>query len=211
MLIVKKMQINCYIVVIYYINSIKINTLDNPQTKLMNEPELIVQLKQKDPNAWVYLYDHYAPALFGIIKRIVKIQEVSEEVLQDSFVKIWHNIQSYDAKKGRLFTWMLYVARNLAIDQLRSKEFTRKNKTDQLEDKASLTLHHKYEEPTIRDTALIDLLRHLSDKQQMVVHLIYFQGYTHAQVSKEFDIPLGTVKTRLRAALLKLRELLDRP
>lgn len=185
--------------------------LNEHHPKHIDEPELITQLKQKDHNALAYLYDHYAPALYGVIHRIVKTQEVSEEVLQDSFIKIWDKFHSYDPEKGRLFTWMLNIARNLAIDKLRSKEFSRKNKTDQLEKSVSLITPKAYVEQNVKDTGLRDLLHNLSPEQQMIINLIYFEGYTHTEVSEEFDIPLGTVKTRLRSALVKLRKLLNIP
>ena len=182
--------------------------MNHQSPKLIDESELILQLKQKDKKALTYLYHCYAASLYGIIHRIVRPQEVAEEVLQDSFIKVWNNIHRYDPEKGRLFTWMLNIARNLAIDTLRSKEFARKNKTDLLEDNVACIMCNMYEEPATRDTALIDLLRHLSAHQQMVINLVYFQGYTHQQVSEQFGIPLGTVKTRVRSALMRLRELL---
>lgn len=182
----------------------------NPKKpKHIDEPELVTQLKQKDHTALAYLYDHYAPALYGVIKRIVKTEDVAEEILQDTFVKIWDKIYSYDQRKGRLFTWILNIARNLSIDKLRSKEFSHKNKTDQLEDNVSLITPKTYVEQTIKDTGLRDLLHNLSAEQQMIINLIYFEGYTHTEVSEEFNIPLGTVKTRLRSALIKLRQLLN--
>lgn len=184
--------------------------MDNQLPKLIDEPELITQLQQKDISALAYLYDHYAPALYSIIIRIVKTEEVSEEVLQVTFIRIWDKIESYNPKKGKLFTWMLNIGRNLALDQLRSKEFTRKSKTDALKNNhASFENAHTFVEQKIRDTALTDLLHHLTERQQMIINLIYFQGHTYTEVSEEFDIPLDTVKTSLRLALVSLRKLLN--
>ncbi len=184
----------------------------NPdKPKHIEESQLIYLLIQKDHNALAYLYDHYAPALYGVIKRIVKTDSIAEEVLQDAFVKIWDKIHYYDAKKGKFFTWMLNISRNLAIDKSRSKEFTRKSKTDSIENNVSLITPETYVEQKIKDTGLRDLLHHLSPEQQMIINLIYFEGYTHTEVSDEYDIPLGTVKTRLRSALIKLRKLLNIP
>lgn len=156
-----------------------------------------------------YLYDHYSPALYGIVHRIVGQEDVAEEVLQDAFVKIWEKISTYDADKGRLFTWMLNITRNLAIDKLRSKEFTHSSKTDRLDNTVSSMSPTLYVEQQMKDHGLINLLHNLSPEQQMIVDLIYFKGYTHSEVAKEFDMPLGTVKTRLRAAIIKLRKLLN--
>lgn len=177
----------------------------------IDDQELIALLKQKNHSALAYLYDHYAPALYGVIHRIVKIEEVAEEVLQDTFVRIWDKIQSYDPNKGKLFTWMLNIARNLSIDKLRSKEFSHKKKTSQLEDNIYLITPKTYVEQKIKDTGLRDVLYNLSPEQQMIINLVYFEGYTHTEVSEEYHIPLGTVKTRLRSALIRLRRLLNIP
>lgn len=179
--------------------------------KHIDEPTLIVRLKQKDKYALSYLYDHYASALNGVIIRIIKAEDVAEEVLQDVFLKVWDKIDTYDPDKGKLFTWILNIARNLAIDKLRSKEFSRKSKTDQLENNVSLVSSQSYVEQKVKDTALINLLHNLTSEQQMVIHLIYFEGYTHSEVSDEFNIPLGTVKTRIRSSLTKLRKILRIP
>ncbi len=104
---------------------------------------------------------------------------------------------------------MLNIARNLAIDKVRSKEFSYKSKTDSLENTVSTTSPDMYVEQRIKDHGLVNLLQHLSSEQQMIVDLIYFKGYTHLEIAKEFDIPLGTVKTRLRSALGKLRKILN--
>jgi len=130
-------------------------------------------------------------------------------VLQDAFMKIWNNISSYDSRKGSLFTWMLNVTRNLAIDKKRSKEFSYKNKTDSLDITVSKITPSMYVEQKVKDHALVKLFQHLSPDQQMVIHLVYFKGYTHSEIAEEFNIPLGTVKTRLRAALMKLRKILN--
>ena len=175
----------------------------------IEEPHLIELLKGKQQVALSYLYDHYSPALYGIVHRIVGQDDVAEEVLQDAFVKIWDKIATYDADKGRLFTWMLNITRNLAIDKLRSKEFTYSTKTDRLDNIVSSASPTLYVEQQMKDHGLINLLHTLSPEQQMIVDLIYFKGYTHSEVADEFDMPLGTVKTRLRAAIIKLRKLLN--
>ena len=178
-------------------------------SKPIDEPRLVALLKQKDRAALTYLYDHYSAALYGIIYRIVREDTVSEEVLQDAFIKIWDKIDAYDAQRGRLFTWMMNITRNLAIDKLRSKEFSRAGKTDRLDNVVSSISPTLYVEQTITDPGLRNLLHNLSPEQQMIIDLVYFKGYTHSEVADEFDMPLGTVKTRLRAALIKLRKLMN--
>src|SRR3712207_4079549 len=84
----------------------------------MTEKELVRLLRQREKRGFTLLYDHYSSALYGIIRKIVRSEELAQDVLQDAFVKIWRGIDSYDASKGTLFTWILNVARNTAIDRV---------------------------------------------------------------------------------------------
>lgn len=156
-----------------------------------------------------YLYDNYSPALYGVILRIVGDEKVAEEILQDAFVKIWLKIASYDSKKGRLFTWMLNLSRNLAIDRLRSKEYKKSSKTDLIENNVYVIESRKFDTQKPDVIGIKELLNSLGDEQKLIVKLLYFKGYTQSEVSKEYNIPLGTVKTRLRAAIKQLRKLLN--
>ena len=96
--------------------------------KKYTEDELVLLLKNKEQHAFNYLYDNYSPALYGIIYKMVENKELAEDILQDTFIKIWNNFSNYDSIKGRLFTWMLNITRNLTIDSLRSKDFKKQNK-----------------------------------------------------------------------------------
>nr|WKN34764.1 sigma-70 family RNA polymerase sigma factor [Tunicatimonas sp. TK19036] len=174
----------------------------------MSEEQLIRGLRNKDKQAFTYLYDHYSPAIFGVISRIVTEPKVAEEVLQDVFLKFWNKIDHYDESKGALFTWMLTLTRNTSRDRLRSKEYKSTHKTDSISDYV-----HKVEgthavNPDVSDIGLRNTLGQLNEEQQFVVEMLYFRGYSQSELSKEFDIPLGTVKTRVRSAMLKLRKLL---
>lgn len=172
-----------------------------------SEDVLVASLKDGDPSSIQQLYKMYAPALNGIIKRIIKYDEVAEDVLQDTFVKIWKSIHQYDATKGRLFTWMANVAKNMAIDQVRSKAHVNASKTDDIyEMPIGLIEHKSYFSPNMETIGIKQLLRHLKADQQEIIDLIYFKGFTHVQVAEMLDIPLGTIKTKLRLAILKLRK-----
>lgn len=174
----------------------------------IDESQLVASLKEQDRHAFRYLYDHYSDALYGVVLRIVKKETIAEEVLQDTFIKIWHCIGQYSACRGRLFTWMFKLARNLALDKLRSKEIQQALKTDDVADKL-LYIEHKEYHQQLTDAIGIDrLLRKLQPEQYLIINLLYLNGYTHAQVAKEYQIPLGTVKTRHRMALTYLRKLL---
>ena len=99
-----------------------------PEILKYNEGELVLRLQHQDQQAFSYLYDNYSAALNGIIYRMVENRELAEDILQEVFIKIWNNILHYDAGKGRLFTWMLNIARNLTIDTLRSKSYKKQGK-----------------------------------------------------------------------------------
>jgi RNA polymerase sigma factor (sigma-70 family) len=143
--------------------------------------------------------------LYGAILRIVQKEEVAEEVLQDVFLKLWDRFQSYDPAKGKLFTWMVNVARNQAIDKTRSREIVKEKKTSGIENVVSKIDRSKYTEQRIEDIGVRDILKKLPEEQRFVVEHLYLKGYSQSELAGEFNIPLGTVKTRLRLAMQQLR------
>lgn len=177
--------------------------------QLHNESELILLLKKRDRTGISMLYDNYSHALFAIINQVLDNQELSEDVLQECFVKIWKKIESYDASKGRLYTWMLNIARNLAIDTTRSKDFKKSQKVQTIDN--TVYGSEGSVDPINTDTiGLADIVDQLKPEYQSIIKLIYFQGYTQKEVSEELEIPLGTVKTRVKAALDKLRNVISK-
>ncbi|MBK7937804.1 MAG: sigma-70 family RNA polymerase sigma factor [Lewinellaceae bacterium] len=168
------------------------------------QDQLIVRLKQQDRAAIGELYDAYGSALFGVVLRIVQSRELAEQVLQDTFVKVWRNAASYDVSKGRLFTWLLNIARNTAIDATRTAHFRHYRKTDSLDN-----LVHKPGMDTLNPDHLgvKEVVGRLDDKYKSLIDLVYFKGYTQEEVAEETGIPLGTVKTRLRYAIGELRKM----
>lgn len=175
-------------------------------TNHITEETLISLLTQKDSKGISYLYDNYAGALYGTAFRIVQNQAFAEEVVQDSFMNIWNKIGSYDPKKGRLFTWMLNIVRNKAIDKVRSAEVRRENKSDSMDSVVSILAKGGSYETQTDTIGLQDLVNALNEDQRFVLEMVYYKGYTHAELAKEYDIPLGTVKTRVRSAISVLRE-----
>ncbi|MDO9374684.1 MAG: sigma-70 family RNA polymerase sigma factor [Bacteroidota bacterium] len=174
-----------------------------------NEEELVLMLQRQDQQAFAYLYDNYAPALNGVIFRLVEDRSLSEDILQEAFLKIWNNFSSYDRTKGRLFTWMMNLTKNLTIDTLRSKGYKKQtkisgdeNSVNNLQDTNSGA--EKFDAMGIRKQ-----LANLKADQRLVIDLAYFSGLTQDEIAKEIGIPLGTVKTRMRTALLELRRLLQ--
>ncbi len=172
----------------------------------IEEQELVSLIKAGSESAFSYLYDNYSAALYGIIFRIVEDSDRSNDVLQDTFVKIWKNKDSYDTSKGTIFTWMLNIARNSAIDSNRSKHVKYKIQIDEriVDNETRVNDHLKTDNIGIKET-----VSKLKAEYQLVINYIYLQGYTQQEFSDEFKIPLGTVKTRTRAALLELRKLLN--
>lgn len=158
-----------------------------------------------DQRGFTLLYDNYSAALYGIILRIVRVEEIAADVLQDAFVKIWLNLEAYSQQKGSLFTWMLNIARNTAIDRLRSKEHHQSLYTQSYDgqvgpiDQAE-KIEMKVDASYVRTQ--VDLLR---PEYRKIVDLLYYQGFTQAQAAKELGIPLGTVKTRMKAAMVQLQ------
>ena len=167
------------------------------------EDELLTSLKQHNEQAYSFLYDNYSKAIFTIIKQIIPQQEVAEDILQEVFVKVWQNIHSYDVSKGRLYTWMISIARNLSIDRTRSKEFNKQSKTASLQDNVHIS--GNTEENKISDIGLKKVLTSLPADNAKLIDLAYFKGYTQEEISKIMMIPVGTVKTRMRSAISFLR------
>ena len=144
----------------------------------------------------------------GVISRIIKKEELAEEVLQDVFMKVWDRIESYDPTKGRLFTWMLNIARNQAIDKTRSKEFSKEKKTGEIGNFVNRIDREGFVEQRVESIGLLQLLKGLPEDQRFIIDQHYLKGYTQAEISDEFNLPLGTVKTRMRLAMKLLRKLL---
>jgi RNA polymerase sigma factor (sigma-70 family) len=180
------------------------------KTKIsLPEAELIRAIRQKEKIGAEALYDMYSASLFGVIVRIVQDEELAADLLQDAFVKIWNSFDLYDEKKGRLFTWMVNLARNLSVDKLRSKDF-RNNSKNQDIDNSVVTIDEQRNTTLNPDTlGLKEMVDKLRPEAKEVVDLIYFKGYTHVEASEELGIPLGTVKTRIRLAISSMRKLFN--
>jgi len=140
---------------------------------------------------------------------VVKNEYVAEEVLQDVFLKVWDKIHAYDATKGKLFTWMLNIARNQAIDKTRSKEISKSRKTGDIDNLLGRIDRAEYSEQQVEAIGLKELLVKLNDEQRFVIEKLYLEGYTQSEVAEEYSIPLGTVKTRTRMAMIELRTILN--
>ena len=173
----------------------------------LSEIELVSLLQSKQESAFSYLYDNYSGALYGVIMKVVFKEELANGVLQDVFVKIWKNIEQYDSTKGRLYTWMLNIARNTAIDTLRSKSYNQDQKTTDIDNNVYLNDYRKSTSNNTDTLGLKQSVMKLKPDFRILIDLAYFQGYTQDDIAKALNIPLGTVKTRMRNAIMELKSI----
>jgi RNA polymerase sigma factor (sigma-70 family) len=172
----------------------------------LTEEELVQALRNREKIAIEALYDMYSSSLMGVIARIVIDEAIAEDVLQETFVKIWNSFQSYSTEKGRLFTWMVNIARNMAIDKVRSKDFKNQNKNQDIENNVTFIDEQVNSVYKPELMGIKDLVEKLKPEQKVILDLVYFKGYTHVEAAEELGMPLGTVKTRLRMAIMQLRK-----
>jgi len=175
---------------------------------------LLKRIVKGDQQAFSQLYDKYASVLYTTVLRIVKSTQEAEDSLQEIFLLVWNKAGQFSEAKGSVYTWMMTIARRKAIDKLRSQHMTHQGLS--LDEEGSLaipdvaykmnplhaTISAEYE--TMMRAGL-DLL---TAEQRVLIELSYYDGYTHMQISERLELPLGTVKTRIRQGLMKLREYL---
>lgn len=171
----------------------------------MELEELVANFRNKDDKAFEKLYAMYSDNICGVINSIVKNTDIAQEICQDVFMKAWKNSESYDASKGRFFTWMLNIARNAAIDEVRSKSHKNSKQNlssdffvNVLEDKDDLNSQ-------VDSIGIKNLLSNLKEKCIQIIDLLYFKGYTQKEAAEELAIPVGTVKTRNRSCIGQIR------
>ncbi|MEL6252866.1 MAG: RNA polymerase sigma factor [Bacteroidota bacterium] len=170
--------------------------------------EKIIELLQRNDQKVIQLiYERYSHNLFNIIYRVVKNQSMAQDVFQEVMVKVWKKGHYYERSKGSLYTWLVSVCRNAAIDKTRSREFIKAMNTASPEEFVERNEHS--EQKVEKQEQVQEMLRHLPEKQKLIVDMAYLQGYTQEEISKKLDIPLGTVKTRIRLALKHLRNIVQ--
>ena len=180
-------------------------TIINQTFPDQKENELLQCLQSNDQRQFSKLYDSFSSALFGLISKWIGDAEIAENLLQDVFVKVWRNSTQYDASKGRLFTWMYNIARNVCIDHLRSKAH-KQNKASVLSDDVPVLLPPGNNNNFLPDTIdLRKLVNRLKQEEKEVIEMMYFKGYTQSEIAEVMNMPLGTVKTRMSRAIRNLR------
>jgi len=175
----------------------------------MQPVQLILQLQNGNEKAFQKIYDMYSENILGVIYTIVQDKTQSEEVMQDVFMKIWNNASSYSEKKGRFFTWILNIARNTAIDKVRSKSYNNDKKNQTIDSFVNI---FESKDNISENTNSIDIknyIKQLEENCKKIIDLLFFKGYTQKEASEELSTPLGTIKTRSRNCINQLRKALN--
>ncbi|MBT8299010.1 MAG: sigma-70 family RNA polymerase sigma factor [Maribacter sp.] len=168
------------------------------------EKHIVELLQERNDKAISLLYEHYGDTLYGVAKKVVRDEELAQDVLQESFVKIWKKADTYDATKAKLFTWLFRITRNTAIDKLRSVN-TKSDKEIQMDVSDVYNLGVENIKPELIDVR--DNLDKIENKYQIVLEALFFHGMTQQEASDELDIPLGTIKSRLKIGLRELKKI----
>jgi RNA polymerase sigma-70 factor (ECF subfamily) len=170
---------------------------------------LLKAIAARDEGALAQLYDRYDRILFGLLMRILNNREEAEDVLQETFIQVWRKAADFDETRGRPFTWLVTLARSRAIDRLRTlasrervAEARAREVSEEISDAATDAL--KSEQRGL----VSDALAKLPDEQKRPIMLAYFDGLTQSEIATRLGAPLGTVKTRMRTGMIRLRELL---
>ncbi|RMG85690.1 MAG: sigma-70 family RNA polymerase sigma factor [Chloroflexi bacterium] len=171
--------------------------------------DLMRRIIQQDEQALSELYTRYGAAVYSLALRIVQNHELAEEVTQDIFLKVWRQAESWRSELGKLSSWLLTLTRNAAIDRLRRQQRRPQAAHQSLDDFLPYLVDENIaNDPQWHDGRIIrELLKTLPEEQAQAIELAFFQGYSHSQLAEALQLPLGTVKTRVRLGLQKLRRL----
>lgn len=180
----------------------------------MEDPfaELLVRCSKQDQLAFKQLYKQASPKLYSLALRLMQKPELAEDVLQESFIKIWQKADTYNVQKGKALTWMATVTRNKALDKLRSLKLKSREMHSQYEglEFASADLEPDHQEDLSQDMQrLRECLKQLQPAQRECILLSYYYGHSHQELSEKLDKPLGTVKAWIRRGLETLRPCLS--
>ena len=173
------------------------------------DPELALRLKRREPEAMADLYDRYGRIAYSVILRIVRDAAVAEDLVQETFLRVWNRAQAFDSERGALGPWLLAVARNRAIDYIRSADGRMARNAYELVERENPALFANLESQMITsDQArrIREALAKLNVRQRNVIELAYFEGLSQTEIAEKLGQPLGTIKTWVRAALKNLRE-----
>ena len=183
-----------------------------PEDHINRDISLIEKISKQDASALSELYDRHSTLLYSVIVRILKEKTEAEDILQDVFVNIWQRAEMYDERLGNPIAWLCRVARNKAVDRVRSKNYRSRAQESDIEDFHELFSADINDIPDRRamlssqQEDIFIALTSLPVEQKELVEFAYFRGYTQSELAEYFKIPLGTVKTRIRTAMSALRQ-----
>ena len=176
----------------------------------------MLRVKERDQSALSEIYDRYSSLVYTMALKVVKETAEAEDLLQEIFLQIWNKAAMFSEEKGSVYTWIVTIARRKAIDRLRSKDMINKGERLDSEDNFIVIPDTAYMANPLHATISSEYealmregLAQLSSEQQSVIELSYYEGCTQEQISKRLNVPLGTVKTRMRQGLMKLRDILQ--
>jgi len=174
----------------------------------LTQDQLLARVAQGDQAAFATLYDQIAPRVLGLVRRLLRDHAQSEEVTQEIFLEIWQTATRYDSKKGGASTWIMTMAHRRAVDRVRASQASRDRDTkigirdyDAQYDNVSETVQIRVEHERVEKAML-----RLTELQRQAVSLAYYGGYSHSEVADLLSVPIGTVKTRLRDGMIRLRD-----
>jgi RNA polymerase sigma-70 factor, ECF subfamily len=179
--------------------------------------DLLRRIVTRDTAALAELYDRHSRLLFGLILRIVRNRAEGEEVLQEAFVRIWTRAELYDPRLGSPTAWLVRLARNCAIDRIRARAIRdtagKPDLNESVADSAASATDIRTPEAVVLDAerrgTVMDALAGLPAEQRRLIEAAFFDGHTHSELAKRFGLPLGTVKTRIRAGMIAMRQRLE--
>jgi RNA polymerase sigma-70 factor (ECF subfamily) len=179
-------------------------SVDKPASK----ETLLARIAEGDQTAFGALYDEISPRVFGLIRRLLVDHSQSEEVTQEVFLEIWQNASRYEPTKGGASTWILTMAHRRAVDRIRSSQAGRDRDVkigirDFVSDYDNVS---ETVETTIEHERVKKAMAQLTELQRQAVSLAYYGGYSHSEVATMLSVPIGTVKTRLRDGMIRLRD-----
>lgn len=174
-----------------------------------DDAQLVERLKRREPQAMADMYDRYGRATYSLIFRIVRNPAIAEDLVQETFLRVWNRVHAFDSERGALGVWMLAVARNRALDYVRSVDGRMAQNASQLDELESPAAFADFEQNLLnidRVRLLRDALTKLNPNQREVIEMAYYEGLSQSEMAERMKQPLGTVKTWARSALKILRD-----
>ena len=174
----------------------------------MTDPELITGVVKRDRHSFDLFYERYAQVVFNLCIRILRDEAEAQDVLQEIFLQIWRDAERFDASRASVKTWLFTIARSRALDRYRSRKTVRDRMEEQTEDQLQqIPDQADLQGTSVSQQYVLGALAQLTPEQRFVLELSYYEGLTQEEIAERLKEPLGTVKSRIRAALIKLRTL----